>query len=48
VAYPKKDITAIKNKNTDDLKKIIQTYLEKIVVFETPFPIIAKASTRNG
>lgn len=34
VAYLEKDITAIKNKNLDDLKKIIQTYIEKVVIFE--------------
>ncbi len=34
IAYLEKDIAALKNKNPDDLKKIIQTYVEKVVVYE--------------
>ncbi len=34
VAYLEKDIAALKSKNPDDLKKIIQTYVEKVVVYE--------------
>ncbi|WP_371368105.1 hypothetical protein SRRS_17990 [Sporomusa rhizae] len=34
VAYLEKDIAALKNKKPDDLKKIIQTYVEKVVVYE--------------
>lgn len=33
VTYLEKDIEALKNKNPDDLKKIIQTYVEKIVIY---------------
>ena len=34
IAYLEKDVSALENKNPDDLKKIIQTYVEKIVVYE--------------
>ncbi len=34
VAYLEKDIAALKSKNPDDLKKIIQTYIEKVVIYE--------------
>lgn len=34
VAYLEKDIEALKNKNPDDIKKIIQTYVEKVVIYE--------------
>lgn len=29
IAYLKKDVVALENKNPDDLKKIIQTYIKK-------------------
>lgn len=34
IAYLEKDVTALENKNPDDLKKIIQTYVEKVVIHE--------------
>ncbi|MBP2654684.1 MAG: hypothetical protein H6Q73_2253 [Firmicutes bacterium] len=34
IAYLEKDIAAPKSKNPDDLKKTIQTYIEKVVIFE--------------
>ena len=34
IAYLEKEIELLENKNPDDLKKIIQTYIEKIIVYE--------------
>ncbi|WP_147668178.1 CatA-like O-acetyltransferase [Anaerosinus gibii] len=34
IAYLENDIAALKSKNPDDLKKIIQTYIEKVVIYE--------------
>jgi site-specific DNA recombinase len=34
IAYLEKDVSALENKNPDDLKKIIQTYIEKVVIYE--------------
>jgi site-specific DNA recombinase len=34
VAYLQNDIEVLESKNPDDLKKIIQTYIEKVVIYE--------------
>ena len=34
IAYLENEIKLLENKNPDDLKKIIQTYIEKIIVYE--------------
>jgi site-specific DNA recombinase len=34
IAYLEKDIKLLENKKPDDLKRIIQTYIEKVVIYE--------------
>ena len=41
IAYLEKEIELLENKNLDDLKKIIQTYIEKIIVYEERVEVFA-------
>ncbi|WP_162636620.1 stalk domain-containing protein [Paenibacillus odorifer] len=48
VHYLQKDIIALKNKNPEDLKKIIQTYVKKVVVSQETVEVFLIVHTIDG
>lgn len=48
VQYLEKDIVSLKNKNPEDLKKIIQTYVKKVVVSQETVEVFLIVHTIDG
>jgi site-specific DNA recombinase len=48
IMYLAKDMEALKNKSLDDIKKIIQTYVEKILVHEEYIEVFLVVHTNGG
>lgn len=48
VQYLQKDIVSLKNKNPEDLKKIIQTYVKKVVVSQETVEVFLIVHTIDG
>lgn len=48
IKYLQKDMEALNNKSPEDLKKIIQTYVEKVLVYQDYVDIFLIVHTNGG